>query len=128
MVTPENNLRNIRTASRNVAARLGVDPAALSYEERIRYNKELAAEILRYPRSFTDATLAAARVVADQEYSGLENASFSFAEFAEAYSAPAADLGRGAAEALSVTGKLLPLLALIALGIGLVALNRKANA
>lgn len=83
MVTQAQNAANLRTASRNVAARLGVDPAALTYNERIRYNKELAAEILRYPQSFTDATLSTARTVAGQEYSALEDTSFDFGAFVD---------------------------------------------
>ncbi len=71
-VTAENSLRNVRTAARNVALRLGVDPAALSYDARITYNRALAQEILKYPASFTPATLETARIVSGHNYAPLE--------------------------------------------------------
>lgn len=66
MVTLDNARRNLRTAAGNVAARLGVDPAALTYDERRAYNSALAAEILRYPASFTSEILTIAGNVRDQ--------------------------------------------------------------
>ncbi len=85
MITADQNKRNLATASRNVAARLGVDPANLSsYEIRVQYNKELAAEILKYPQSFTEGTLESARIVSEKTYSDLQDASFSWGDFGDA--------------------------------------------
>ena len=57
---------NLRTVARTVAARLDVDPRNLSYDERRDYNRNLAAEILRYPNGFTPEILASAAQIRDQ--------------------------------------------------------------
>lgn len=59
-VTAENARLNLRTAAGNVAARLGVDPANMTYDQRRGYIVELAAEIQKYPQSFTPEILAIA--------------------------------------------------------------------
>ena len=59
-VTAENARLNLRTVARNVADRLGVDPADMDATQRIAFNQDLAAEILKYPQSFTPEILAIA--------------------------------------------------------------------
>lgn len=83
MVTPENSLLNLRTAGRNVRARLGLSdtPSSWTFDERARYNKALAEEILRYPLSFTAQTLETAILVAGKDYGALGDSSFSWGEF-----------------------------------------------
>lgn len=84
MVTPEANAGNLKTAARNVAARLGItDTRNMTHEIRIAYNKELTAEILRYPQSFTAETLAVAKDISDNDHR-LADPSFSFGEFGSA--------------------------------------------
>lgn len=75
----ENAKANLRTASRNVAERLGVDPMNMSYEQRRAYNAALKAEILRYPESFTPEIVAIAEKVQDD---GALDMSSAWGEFA----------------------------------------------
>lgn len=82
--TPENSALNVRTASRRVAASLGVDPAALTYDQRVAYNHALAAEILKYPASFTPQTLLAAENIVNRNYGSMTEASFDWSDFAAA--------------------------------------------
>ena len=66
MVTEEQSRYNLKTASRNVAKRLNLDPQNLSHEERRSYNLGLAEEIQKYPNSFTPLALEIASKVKDQ--------------------------------------------------------------
>lgn len=100
---------NLRTASRNVAARIGVTPPALTYAERIVYNRELAAEILKYPQSFTAEVLAIADNIAGKTYSPLEDTSFDWGEFA----------GEVGANATFTAHWLLPAAAIMGIVVGL---------
>lgn len=85
MITADQNRRNLATASKNVAARLGVDPANLgTYEIRIAYNKALAEEVLKYPQSFTESTLETAKIIGEKNYSSLQDESFSWGDFGDA--------------------------------------------
>lgn len=82
--TPENSLLNMRTASANVRRQLGLSdqPGTWTYEQRVSFNKELAAEVLRYPNSFTDDTVASARAISDKTYASLSDASIDWGAFA----------------------------------------------
>lgn len=78
------NSANLKTAGRNAAAAIGVNPGNLTYEERTAFNKALAAEVLKYPQSFSDETLATARRIAAVEYQPLQDAGFDLSDFANA--------------------------------------------
>jgi len=72
------------TAAKNVRARMGLSdvPADWSYDQRVAYNKALAAEIQNYSQSFTPAILATAATVSGKNYTSLEDASFAWGDFA----------------------------------------------
>lgn len=78
-VTAENARLNLRTVSANVAARLGLNPANMTYDQRRGYNVELAAEIQKYPQSFTPEILAIASKIKDT--GALSDSSFSWGDF-----------------------------------------------
>lgn len=82
-VSAENARLNLRTAERNVAARMGIDPGdnQLSYDQRRAFNSALQAEILRYPQSFTPEILRIAQTTQDD--GSLDDASFSFSAMAD---------------------------------------------
>lgn len=84
MTTDANARLNLQTAARNVRARMGLSdiPADWTYEQRIAYNKALAAEIQQYPNSFTPEILTTAASVAGKNYTSLDDASFAWGEFA----------------------------------------------
>lgn len=86
------NAANLKTIARNVALRMGLDEANLSYEERISFNKELSAEILKFPQSFTESTLAIASRVNGQTYRHLDAASFDWSDFGSAIAAEGASI------------------------------------
>ncbi|WP_415907275.1 hypothetical protein [Oleiharenicola sp. Vm1] len=82
MVTEANNALNLRTAARNVRARLGLpETNQMSYEQRTNYVKELAAEVLKYPQSFTQETLNRAAQTAAKNYAALDNTDFAWGDF-----------------------------------------------
>lgn len=87
--TGTENTYNLRTARQRVAASLGVDPANLSYEKRIEYNRALAGFILQYPAGFSDSTLATAADIAGRSYDDLADPSFNWGEFADDVAATA---------------------------------------
>lgn len=84
MPTETNARLNLQTAVRNVRGRMGLSdvPADWTYEQRIAYNKALAAEIQQYPNSFTPEILVAADQVAKTSYQSLADASFVWGDFA----------------------------------------------
>lgn len=85
MVSTEQNAGNLRTASRNAAGRLGLDLTAKqdwTLDERNEYNAELAREILKYPASFTDQTVATAQNTLNHPVGGEVDASLSISDFA----------------------------------------------
>lgn len=104
MVTPENSALNVRTAGRNVRARLGLpdDQKEWSYAQRAAYNKALAEEILRYPLSFTAQTLETAILVSGKDYGSLGDPSISWGEFAAVGAAVAVPVLSGFADKLLV--------------------------
>lgn len=82
MVTEANNALNLRTAARNVRARLGLpETNQMSYEQRTTYVKELAAEVLKYPQSFTPETLNRAAQTAGKNYAALDSTDFAWGDF-----------------------------------------------
>jgi len=84
MTTDENARLNLQTAIQNVRARMKLSdtPADWSYDERIAYNKALAAEILSYSQSFTPAMVSVATTVQASNPSALEDDSFDLGQFA----------------------------------------------
>lgn len=112
MVTAENARLNLRTAARNVAERLGVDPANMDQAQRIAYNRALAAEILKYPQSFTPEIIEIAQRIGYTDSANLEDASFSWGEFAAEAISPAAEaaqsIGQGALNVANLSRWLIP--------------------
>lgn len=89
-VTAAQSAANARTAARNVAARLGfADTSALTYDERVTYNHALAAEILKYPQSFTAAALLTASGIVNKAYGPQADATFDWGELTDALAAEA---------------------------------------
>jgi hypothetical protein len=84
-VSAENSRLNLRTASANVRARLGLTDSSLlwSWEQRAMFNHSLAAEILRHPQSFSDDHLAWAQKISGTSYGQLGDSSFSLADAIE---------------------------------------------
>lgn len=70
-------------ASATVKASLGLPASPLdwTYEQRVAYNKALAAYILANPAQFETVDLNTAQIVTGKTYSGLDDASFSWGEF-----------------------------------------------
>lgn len=71
------------TASATVKASLGLPASPLdwTYEQRIAYNKALAAYIQANPAQFETVDLNTAQIVTGKSYSGLEDASFDWEMF-----------------------------------------------
>lgn len=84
MPTETNARLNLQTAARNVRGRMGLSdvPADWTYDQRIAYNKALAAEIQQYPNSFTPEILVTADKVAKTSYQSLEDSSIAWGDFA----------------------------------------------
>lgn len=84
MISESQSRANLRTAATNVRTRLGLSdtPGTWTYAQRTTYNQELALEVLKYPRSFTDSTVATASAVAGKVYSPLEDTSIAWGDFA----------------------------------------------
>lgn len=83
MVTEANSALNLRTAARNVRARLGLpETNQMTYEQRTLYLQQLAAEVLRFPLSFTQPTLDNAARIAGKNYSALDSTDFAWGDFA----------------------------------------------
>ncbi|MBA3849351.1 MAG: hypothetical protein C0502_05070 [Opitutus sp.] len=96
--TAANAARNMRTLSANIRARLGLpdSPALWTYEQRATFLRQLSADVLRLPDSFTAEQVATARRIAGQTYEQLADTSFDLGAFA-------AEAGRNAAPALVET-------------------------
>jgi hypothetical protein len=64
-ISAENSRRNLQTLAANTRDAMDLDgaPASWSFEEQQQYNLALAQGILDRPQSFTEASLASARVV-----------------------------------------------------------------
>lgn len=75
---------NLRTAAQDVRDRLGLTAPASewTYEQRIIYNRTLAAHIQNYPQSFTPAVLEIAAGVQQSTNAPLESVSFDWGTFA----------------------------------------------
>ena len=83
-ISAESNRLNLKTAARNAANSLGVDAAKLTFDQRTAFNKALAAEVLKYPLSFTAETLNTARIIYAREYRPLESEGFDLGDIADA--------------------------------------------
>ncbi len=83
MATLENARLNLRTAARNVQASMGLSGASANWstDQVTAYNKALAAEVLRYPNSFTPEILATAQLLLGRQYTSIEDATFAWGEF-----------------------------------------------
>ena len=135
MTYQDYNRQNLRSAERLVAQEMGVDPDAnssLSYEQRGEFSRRLAAKILAYPDRFTAETVATAQAIAGRTLDPLADASFSWSDFSSAVTDNAlaigdsvADVGRGVTGTLSSVKWLLPLAAVVAVGILIVGFKRK---
>lgn len=83
MQTPEVAAVNIRTAKRNIARELGLDVSKpFTHEERARFNRRLAEEIIKYPNSFTAEHQEQARLALQNPLQPLVDDSFSVADLA----------------------------------------------
>jgi hypothetical protein len=68
-----------------------IEPSRWTYEERIAYNKALAAYIAARPEQFSAQDLTTAEYVGKANYVPLEDASFDYGMFAVETVKPAAD-------------------------------------
>lgn len=91
MVTTEQARLNLRTVVRIVRTRMGLplDSDQFPYDVRNRYWKELAAEILKYPQSFTPEILQSAQFALTRDLGPLEDTSFQWGEFGDEVAANA---------------------------------------
>jgi len=96
MLTEDNFRANLATAGRLVARELSVDPANLTFDQRVRYNSALAAKILQFPASFSPEMLEVARRFTEQRPT-------------DALLDPSLDVGRFVDEALDNARDLNPL-------------------
>lgn len=132
MITVEQNRANLRSAERIVAIALNIDNqggtwrTALSYEQRVAYDKALADYIVAHPAAFMDQTVQTAKLVASQNLTPLADTGFDLDLFVSATVDNAvqigdsvADIGRGAAAAASSLRWLIPAVLVIAVGIAL---------
>jgi hypothetical protein len=64
-ISAENSRRNLQTLAANTRDQLDLNdqPASWTFEEQQQYNLTLAQGILDRPQSFTEASLASARIV-----------------------------------------------------------------
>lgn len=74
MVTPQQNLGNLGSATRLVLMDLGLDgtpPSEWSHDNRLSFIRALANKILQYPAQFDAQTLNSASVVLGQNFDGM---------------------------------------------------------
>ncbi len=84
--TPENSQRNMRTLAAQVRARLGLSDVMQSwtYAQRSAYNQALAAEVLKYPNSFTSEFTRQAQIIIQKPLGSLADTSFSWTGLTDA--------------------------------------------
>lgn len=125
-MTAEQNRANLRSAERVVAIQLGIDDqggtwrTSLTYEQRVAYDKALAAYIAAHPSAFADSTVETAQLVTSQNLTPLADASFSLEDFSSAVVDNAvgigdsvANVGRGVTNTLSLAKWGIPLAVLV---------------
>lgn len=84
MTAAEQSAYNMRTLAANVRSRMALpdSPSAWTYQQRIEYNKQLAAEIAARPQSFTPEVVGLADSIQGKSYEPLEDPSLAWGEFA----------------------------------------------
>ena len=127
-------------ARSEVLAALGLThtaPADWTYDQRTAYNKALAAKIVANPAGWAPESVAAAKKVLSSNYAALEG--YGIGDAAKDFVSGAADgvgsvvssvssVGEGVKTTLNLTRWLLPLGAVVAVGILLLALFRRSGA
>lgn len=138
MVTEAQNLYNLRTARARALVGLGLPEdasnASLDFEVRKAVTAAIAADVLKYPASFTEQTVKAAAITLEGDYGSMNavGAPSQVVEFFELTLENAvdvgdsvADIGRGAQAAASTLGAVMPLLVLGGAAILLYSLYRR---
>ncbi len=80
-ISDAQKINNLHTASHLVAAQMGVDPANLTYEQRIQYDKALAVVITKYPERFTEQAVRNAQDSLKKNFTPLDNTGFDVGAF-----------------------------------------------
>lgn len=126
--------QNRAKAVASVRASLGLNdiPTTWTYEQRQTYNKALATFIATHPDQFGAQDLQTAEAVAAKPIDQLEDDSFDWGMFAVEATKPALDaaqsIGEGVFTVANLTKFLIPVTAIIALGILLFAFARRTGA
>ena len=141
MISASQNIANVRSAERIVAIEMDIDSpggdwrANLTYEQRIAFDKALAAYIVEHPAAFADGTLETARRIVDKNYAPLSDPSFDWSAFASAAVDEAAEaagkvsgVGEGVLTVASAAKWAIQLVAAVAVVILLVRLARRGVA
>ncbi len=124
MLTPIDEIRAQAVVTVRQSLGLAKPPADWTYEERVAYNKALAEFIAAHADSFTQQDITNAGVVLAANYAPLADTSTlaELGQFGEAFAGEivnaadkVGDVGRGALDAVSLAGKLLPL---VVIGVG----------
>lgn len=134
-MTAEQIAQNRADAIATVRAQLGLSskaPADWTYEERVVYNKSLAAYIAARPEQFSDQDILSAEVVSKQQYTPLEDDSFDVGLFVSESFTPLANaaqsVGNGVLSVANAAKWAIPLGAAVVGVLLLVHLNRKLGA
>ncbi len=120
--------KNLHTASHLVAAQMGVNPMALTYEQRLQYNRALAIVITSYPARFSTVAVENAQATLKKNFTPLEDTGFDIGAFGSAFADEAIKvgnkIGNAAQSGLDAVGNtftalkwLLPVIAIGGLGI-----------
>lgn len=83
----------------------GANRASWTYEQRTQFNKVLADFILKYPQRFSTADLQRAGAVKVANYTPLDNADFSWSDFASQTGANALAGAKAVGDAVVAGGK-----------------------
>jgi len=137
-VTEEQNKANVRSAERIVAISFGIDDqggdlrTTLSYDERVTFDKAVAAYIVAHPAAFLPATVATAQFVTGQNLTPLQDASFDLGSFVSETVAngtkPFVAVGDGVLSVANASKWAIPAVAVVVVIIGLLALFRRSGA
>ncbi len=133
-MTSEQIAANRKSAGNLVRYQLGLDTiptADWSYEQRVAFNKALATYIADHPNAFGTQDVLTAQTVAANEYTPMQDESFSISDFVSTTAANAAEPFVAIGDGVITTAKLarlaIPVAAIVAVVILLVSFNKRMN-